>query len=71
MVSPPGSRFGGIIALNRTVDAATAEEIDKATRFGLGLRDEPGSRLAYYATTGFESSGGRRLAIRADDSRCR
>src|SRR2546426_7229327 len=25
--NPPGSRFGGIIALNRPLDAATAEEI--------------------------------------------
>ena len=32
------SAFGGIVALNRTLDTATAEEIDKATRYGMGLR---------------------------------
>jgi len=45
-----------------SAQAAEANRFEADVFLGLGLRDEPGSRLAYYATTGFESSGGRRLA---------
>ena len=45
-----------------SAQAAEANRFEADVFIGLGLRDEPGSRLAYYATTGFESSGGRRLA---------
>jgi N-acetylmuramoyl-L-alanine amidase len=45
-----------------SAQAAEANRFDAEVFIGLGLRDAAGSRLAYYATTGFESAGGRRLA---------
>lgn len=42
--------------------AADANGFDAAAYLGLALVDEEGCRAAHYATTGFESTGGRHLA---------
>ncbi|MGH9138306.1 MAG: hypothetical protein ACRD0G_14890, partial [Acidimicrobiales bacterium] len=42
--------------------AAAANAFEAAVFLGVSLRDEPGASAAFYASEGFESVGGRRLA---------
>jgi N-acetylmuramoyl-L-alanine amidase len=47
---------------DRSVQASQANTLDADAYLGLGVSTDAQARTAYYATTGFESAGGRHLA---------
>lgn len=57
-----GARVVVLHQPDESTQASEANGFAAAAFIGLGLRDEPGCRAAFYATEGFESVGGRHLA---------